>query len=90
MPLETQTQITVSHIHSISGQTDAAALYQAYLERSRTARLAGEKEKLQKRSGTRAFESSIDPEENPDGNAQENNPEEQEPEPENEGFSAKA
>ena len=52
--------------------------------------MAGEKEKIQKKSGTRAFESYIDPEENRDGNPHENNPEEKQPEPENEGFSAKA
>ncbi len=79
----------MSHLHSIVGNSDASAQYQAYLERTR-ARRANEGEKnIKKRPGTPSFDSSIDPDQDSEGNAEGNPGREEEGEP-GEGFSAKA
>jgi hypothetical protein len=80
----------MSHIHSISGQAEAAAQYQAYLERTRFARNAEAKEKAQRKSAARSFESYIDPDQNSDQNSGQDPSQDQEDESKNKGFSAKA
>jgi len=57
----------MSHVHFIAGQTNAAAEYQAYLDRMRAAAQAKEDERISKRTQTKAFEGYIDAEEEPAG-----------------------
>ena len=83
-------QTIMSHIHYIAGQTDAAAQYQAYLERSQAARMAKEKEKALKKAGVRPFESYIDPDQDSGADPREDGAPDEENDPETGGFSAKA
>jgi hypothetical protein len=57
----------VSHVHHIAGQTNAAAEYQAYLDRMRAAAQARENEEVSKRTRAKAFDRYVDAEEEPAG-----------------------
>lgn len=56
----------MSHVHYINGQLESADRYQAFLERTKAVRLAEKKERTRKHSGTRAFETAIDEDEEDD------------------------
>jgi hypothetical protein len=51
----------MSHLHSITGSSRAAAEYQEYLERLRAERLAEQEEKLRKKARAQRYESFNDP-----------------------------
>ena len=61
----------MSHVHYINGQLETADRYQAFLEQTKAVRLAEKKERARKRSGTRAFETAIDADEDDEEEAQE-------------------
>jgi hypothetical protein len=76
-------ETTMTHLHYINGQLDAADRYQAYLERCQEARLAERRERTRKKLRGQAFDSYIDPDEeeredpgqDPASQDQEKNPE---------------
>lgn len=81
MPITTQ-PFTMSHVHFIAGQTNAASEYQAYLDRMRAAAQAKEDERVSKRTQAKAFDGYIDAEEEPagqDAEPQERPPSSEEP-----------
>jgi hypothetical protein len=53
----------MSHVHYINGQLESADRYQAFLDRSKAVRLAEKKERTRKHTGTRAFDTAIDADE---------------------------
>jgi hypothetical protein len=53
----------MSHVHYINGQLESADRYQAFLDQTKAVRLAEKKERMRKHSGTRAFETAIDEDE---------------------------
>jgi hypothetical protein len=57
----------MSHLHHIN-PSDNTDHYRVYLERSQAARLAGGKEKIQKKTKAEASESPLDPDQDPSGN----------------------
>ena len=59
----------MSHLHSLDGQMDAAARYQAYLDRAAAARLTKEQEGIRKKTQTQPFDSYIDPDGKQDGDS---------------------
>ncbi len=75
----------MSHVHPFDGQIDAAARYQAFLDRAAAARLTGDQKGIRKKTQTEAFDSYIDPDGRPGGNP--NSEPEEEPAKEDEGGS---
>ncbi len=53
----------MSHVHYINGQLESADRYQAFLDQTKAVRLAEKKERTRKHTGTRAFETAIDADE---------------------------
>ncbi len=75
----------MSHVHSLDGQIDAAARYQAYLDRTAAARLTEDQKGIRKKTQIQPFDSYVDPDGKPGGNP---NPEpEEEQDKEDEGGS---
>jgi hypothetical protein len=58
----------MSHVHPFDGQIDAAARYQAFLDRAAAARLTEDQKGIRKKTQTQPFDSYIDPDGKPGGN----------------------